>query len=139
VEVQAIEGDLVEDGANVGTEALADLLDVALRRDADVDGVAALRQKTGRGKPVFIFRPINGLLQPVEDLLPQIHGAAGRSNYLKIHNFSTTVENPAVDWGRDTSTRKSEVRRQKAEVISALCLLPSNRNFAYAGSVWRRV
>ena len=67
---------------------LPDLVDEALRRDAYVDRVALLGEETGRSEPRFILRPVNGLLQPVEDLLPEIHRDYGARPYL--------VENPQL-------------------------------------------
>src|SRR6185369_82050 len=79
--------ELVQQFANVRAKAIAYGVDVLLRRDADIDRVAAACEKPGRGEPHFIVRPVNGLLDPGKELIPDIHGGKDRS-YL--------LENPQV-------------------------------------------
>ena len=104
VEVEMVGRHLVEDGPDLLRVVLPDLGDEALRGDADVDRVALLGEETGRSEPRFILSPVNGLLQPIEDLLPEIHrgfnGARPGPILLKIHSFSTTAENPDLKKGR---------------------------------------
>ena len=75
LQIQAVGREIVENRTDLHPVPIADGVDESLGRDADVHSLAALRQKTGRREPGYILRPINALLQPIEDLLPNIHEA----------------------------------------------------------------
>jgi len=64
---------LIEDGPDLLSIVLADLGDETLLGDAYVDRVALLGEETGRSEPRLKLSPVNGLLQTIEDLLPEIH------------------------------------------------------------------
>ena len=101
---QAVGGDVGKDGTELVTVPFADRVDEALRGDADVDGVTFLSEKSRRSEPGNVLGPVNVLLQPIEDLLPDIH-RWNRPIFMKIHSFSTPVEIAGL-WktGGDTST-----------------------------------
>ena len=64
---------LVQDGPDLLRVVLPDLGNEALRGDAYIDRVALLGEESCRSEPRLILSPVNGLLQPIEDLLPEIH------------------------------------------------------------------
>src|SRR5205823_6724541 len=73
VEVEMVGRHLVQNGPDLLRVVLADLRNEALRGDAYIDRVALLGEEAGRGEPRLILSPVNGLLQPIEHLLPEIH------------------------------------------------------------------
>ena len=64
---------LVQNHPDLLRVVLANLGDEALGGDAYVDRVALLSEETGRSEPRLKLSPVNGLLQTVEHLLPEIH------------------------------------------------------------------
>ena len=77
VDLQALGGDLVQDSADLRSVALADLVDMPLGRDAQLERVPFLRKQARRREPVLILRPFNDLLEAGENLLPHVHGEEG--------------------------------------------------------------
>src|SRR5258706_14882745 len=105
MQVEMVRRHLVEDHPDLLRVVLANFGNEALGRDAYVDRVALLGEETSRSEPRLKLSPVNGLLQPVEDLLPEIHraftrGTAGGPVALIIRSFSTTAENPGLKKGR---------------------------------------
>src|SRR5436305_8323502 len=64
---------LVEDHPDLLRVVLPDLGDEPLGGDAYVDRVALLGEEASRSEPRLKLSPVNGLLQSIEDLLPEIH------------------------------------------------------------------
>src|SRR5205807_1591358 len=78
MQVEMVRRHLVEDHPDLLRVVLANFGNEPLGRDAYIDRVALLGEETSRSEPRLKLSPVNGLLQPVEDLLPEIHRAFTR-------------------------------------------------------------
>ena len=103
-----------EEAADLGAEALADLVDIALGRDGDVERVAFLGHETGRREPGVILRPINDLLDAGEDLAPGAHvGDDGRYLIENPQLFHSCGNSGSVD-GRRSLAQRSGVAKGRS-------------------------
>jgi len=59
VDLEAFRADFVERRPDLAAVPFADFVDMALRGDGDVEGVALLRYKPRRSEPGGILRPVN--------------------------------------------------------------------------------
>src|SRR5581483_8703286 len=100
VKIQPVRRDIRQDRAKLRTVAVADRVDESLRRDADINSVTFLSEKTGWSEPGYILGPINVLLQPIEDLLPYIHRDGSTYLYENPQLFHTCGNSLLVEKGR---------------------------------------